>query len=454
MSIRTSHIASAIFAIALVAPTVASAAPSSTTNSAVHLLAASSGDLVPTRLSSVEPTQIAMDHAPVSISWALSGDQKLQATPKPFLRISRQYMVDASAAEVETGVNLPLTARGDIVRISPQDQASAPIDATQLQFTTHAGQRLSAAKASAVMASDRSLQRAGMPVKPGSLALKLNDSFGVGIAQITAKAASGHYLIQVYEPKSPLTLALSADHGTRLAGQSLQFTVSLIQSSSHAASANLAGASPKSAIGKPVTPINSIHPVIAAALSRVTGVLQAPDGWSTNVEFSPGPNGTYVATVTPPAQHAGQRGLWEIHAFASGQGGGLTLRRDASNAFALVLPTARFNGSLARPAARGSSHGLSMNIGLDVAAASRYAVSAVLYGHDASGQLRPAAYAQSANWLEPGQNRHIRLSFSSAAIAKSGLKGPFVLRNLTLEDQMQLGLLERRALAVRGLTAN
>lgn len=449
MSIKINPIASALLAIVLVAPTVASAAPSSTTNSAVHLLAAAPDDLVPTRLSSVEPTQIAMDHAPVSISWALSGDQKLQATPTPFQRVSRQYMVDASAAELETGVNLPLTARGDIVRISPQDQASAPIDATQLQFTTHAGQRLSAAKASAVMASDQSLQRAGMPVKSGSLALKLNDSFGVGITQMTAKAASGHYLIQVYEPESPLALTLSADHGTRLAGQSLQFTVSLIQSSSHAASAN-----PASAIGKPVTPINSIHPVIAAALSRVTGVLQAPDGWSTDVAFSPGPNGTYVATVTPPAQHAGQRGLWEIHTFASGQGGGLKLQRDASDAFALVLPTARFNGSLARPAIRGSNHDLSINVGVDVGAASRYAVSAVLYGHDASGQLRPAAYAQSANWLEPGQNRHIHLSFSSAAIAKSGLKGPFVLRNLTLEDQMQLGLLERRALAARGLTAN
>ncbi len=393
------------------------------------LAAPAAGDQTPTRLMSVERVHVAIDHAPVSISWALPASGKIDANPRPFRKLSRQYLVNATGAQLQRGVNLPITAVDDIVRISPLG-ASAAVDASSVRFVS-GGRQLSAAAASDVIASGRQMRRAGMPVQTGSTVLKLNDKVGAGTARIAAAGARGRYLIQVYEPKSPYALALAANRGTTLAGDTLRFKVDMAGSAAGVAHSR----------------------GVRARLTRVTGMLVAPDGWSENVRFTRAANGSYIASVMPPAAHAGKRGLWEIRAFARARSGGKLVLREATNAFAVTLPTARFSGSLVRFAPRAGQN-LRVDVDVDVAAASRYAVSAVLYGHDAKGNLRPAVYAQSAAWLQPGHDVPIRLAFQAAAITRSGLTGPFQLRNLKLEDQLQLGVLERRAIAARGLVAS
>lgn len=394
------------------------------------LLAPAVGDQVPAQLQAVERTHVKLDHAPAAISWAVPADKAINATPRPYQALSRQYLISASGAELQRGVALTLTAPGDIVRISPVGPASAAIRADAVQFAS-AGVHLDAATASSVIASGQQMARAGMPIQRGSSVFKLNTRVQPGTARITAAGARGDYLIQVFEPNSPYALQLAADRGTSLAGQSVRITVAFAR------------------------PANSTHMAAKAArgsLTHVSGVVSAPDGWSGNVDFSRGPGGTYVANFTPPAAHAGERGLWEIHAFARGVAGGRPVVREATNAFAVVIPTARFSGSLVALATH-AGQGLDVDVGIKVAAASRYAVSAVLYGRNASGQLKPAVYAQAAEWLQPGRNVPIRLAFSATALAKSGLKGPYQLRGLTLDDQQQLGVLERRAVAARGLSA-
>lgn len=384
----------------------------------------------PGALATAEHIQVPMDHAPVAVSWALPANRPIDASPKPFEQVSRQFLLNATGAELQRGVALPLTAAGDIVRISPVGASTAALDSSRVQFTA-GGHTLTAAQASEVLASGTQMRQAGMPIQRGSTVLKLAANVATGNAKVMAQGARGHYLIQVYEPKSPYALTLVAIHGTRLVGEPLQLAVNF---------------------ARPATNSPGTAAVPQAKLDRVTGVLEAPDGWSESVRFAPGANGGYVANVTPPAAHAGERGLWEIHAFANGSGGGKTVLREATNAFAVVLPTARFD-RLPITVAAHAGRAVNVDVRIDVAAASRYAVSGVLYGHARNGQLEPAVYAQSAAWLEPGRGVPIRLGFSATALAKSGLTGPYQLRDLSLEDQVQLGVLDRRAVAARDLVA-
>ena len=385
----------------------------------------------PDTLATAERIQVSMERAPVSVSWALPASKPINAAPTPYQRVSRQFLINASGAQLQRGVALPLTAAGDIVRISPLGKDSAAVDASHVQLVS-GGRTLAASQASQVLATGVQMQQAGMPIQSGSTVFKLADTVKAGAARVMAAGAKGNYLIQVYEPKSPFAMTLAADHATRLAGQPVQFTV---------------------AFAKPATQVIGVVRSPTASLDRVTGVIAAPDGWSENVRFARAANGSYVANVALPAAHAGERGLWEIHAFARGHGGGGAILREATNAFAVVLPTARLDAQAVR-VAPGAGRGVNVDVGIDVGAASRYAVSGVLYGHAANGQLAPAAYAQSAAWLQPGHDVPIRLAFSATALAKSGLAGPYQLRDVSLADQVQLGVLDRRGVAAEGLTAS
>ncbi|HOV58915.1 MAG TPA: DUF4785 family protein, partial [Rhodanobacteraceae bacterium] len=117
---------------------------------------------------------------------------------------------------------------------------------------------------------------------------------------------------------------------------------------------------------------------------------------------------------------------------------------DAKTAFAVAQPTARFDGALQRE----DGAALALRIGVEVAAASRYQVSGVVYGSAADGSLQPLAMAQSAAWLEPGQ-ASVRLQVDDASLRAGGLAAPFELRDLRLTNQADLSLIERRALGAR-----
>ncbi|MGB8716839.1 MAG: DUF4785 domain-containing protein [Rhodanobacteraceae bacterium] len=413
----------AFLAAGLLVPAMALAASASLPQGTMPLLKASVGDQVPERLISGEPATVDIDHAPVHVSWTLPAGQTLKSGPQPFKRVSRDFIVDASGAELERGVAVPLSGSGAMLRISPRDQGSAPLSAAQVHVT-YRGLRKNVASISSTVASGQLMARAGMPMQAGSVALRLDSSIAAGTIHVDAAGARGHYVVQVREPQSPFALTLAANHDTRLAGQPIEVRAQLEK------------------------PARS-----NASMDAISGVLEAPDGWSTDITFSPQPDHGYLASFTPPAGHAGQRGLWQVHVFASGHDGQRELLRDASNAFAAVRPTARLTGLMSRQPNR-PGQDLAFDFGIETAAPSRYAVSAVLYGHDRSGALKPAVYAQSADWLAPGKGQYIRLRFDTADVAASGLSAPFELRDLRLDDQVQLGLLERRQIAARGIAAH
>jgi hypothetical protein len=380
------------------------AAPSLGADTA-RLLARAPQDLVAARLT--QPSKRldvqTLDHAPVSLSWPLDSTQPLDSRPQVHAAQSREYWIDASESQIQNGIGLPLSAPGAIVRISPH-AGNVPIAASDVQIRV-AGRHLDNAKAIRAAADTDALRAAGMDAPQGSVALRLSDAVA-GKTQLAVPTARGAYLVHVYEPASTVVLGLAADRDSIAGGERVSFRATLQ----------------------------------GATLDRIGGLVSAPDGASQNVDFARQSDGSYVGSVTPDLAHAGGAGLWEIHAFGVGAGQN-AVPRDAKTAFAVGVPVARLDGSVARATARA---GVTLRIGVETTISSRYALSGVLYGTGADGQLHPVAMAQSAAWLAAGKG-NLELRYDAASLS---LRAPWEVRDLRLVNQADLSVQERRERAI------
>ncbi|MDC8015066.1 DUF4785 family protein [Tahibacter soli] len=380
----------------------------------LRLSAAGANDQVPRKLAAAPAKAAAeLDRKPAALSWALEADAKLDAVPVPFVRESREYWLDASEAELRAGVRLPTTANEALVRISPYGGNVSALDADGLVVRAANGRAYAGREATQSVADADALRTAGMDVPEGTVIAKLAPAVGSGEIELAAPAATGRYLVHVYEPASTQVFKLGAARDTIVAGESITIR------------ANFAGAAPK----------------------KASGVLSAPDGHTQNVDFRFAEDGSLVASIVPDPAHAGGPALWEVHAFAQGADGNRRVMRDARTAFAVTAPTARFNG---RVDASNGRAGVALKIGVETASASRYQASGVLYGRADDGEAKPAAYAQSAAWIEAGAGT-IVLTFDADALAAGKLTGPYELRDLRLVNQADMSVIERRekALVIR-----
>ncbi|MCQ4166482.1 DUF4785 domain-containing protein [Tahibacter harae] len=378
----------------------------------LRLAAAAADDQVVTRLVAADPgaAAAALERQPLSAAWALDPQQPLAARPEVFVQESREYWLDASEAELQRGVSLPTTAAAALIRISPHSNNSTKLGIDDLVVRSAAGE-FDGRAASQSLADTAALRAAGMDVSEGTVIVKLAPAVGQGRIELAAPAARGNYLIHVFEPASKNVLKLGAARDSVVAGDSLRISAKL-----------------DSARGE-----------------SAKGLLTAPDGHSQAFEFRQLRDGSWQADVVPDAAHANGPGLWEIHAFASGSSDGARVLRDAKTAVAVARPTARFSGAVENlMSARGT---VELGVGIEVAGASRYQLSGVLYGTGKDGLRRPAAYAQSAAWLEAGAQRLV-LKYDAQSLAAAGLSAPYELRDLRLGNQADQTTLERRAVAL------
>lgn len=400
---------------ALVAASAASAQGDANAT-ALHLLARGSNDLVPSQLRAPSAGKLVttdLDRVPVAVSWALDAGKALDANPAAFASGSREYWIDASQADLQRGIALALSAPGAVIRLSPHGgRSTAAIAANDVQIRV-AGRRLDNGIAIRNIAGDDELRAAGMDAPQGSVALRLSDTIGAGTLQLAVPTASGGYLVHVFEPASRVTLTLGAEHDSVIGGEAVRFRASVVG---------------------------------ASGLARIGGLVNSPDGSSQPIAFTRQGDGTYLATVVPDVSHAGGRGLWDVHAFAV-VAGAVALPRDATSAFSVSVPVARLDGTIERSIDAGGSRDIAVKLGVESVAASRYQVSAVLYGTDGAGQLKPAVIAQSAAWLASGHGQ-IELRYDAERLAEAGLSAPYELRDLRLVNQADMSLLERRERAV------
>lgn len=375
-----------------------------------RLLPASASDLVPTRLSAASKALNAnpnLDHAPVSLSWAIDADTPLDARPQVHVQESRAYWVDTEADQLQAGLALRTSAPGAVIRISPHAGNAQRIDASNLSIRSN-GRLAVGAEAVQNLADEDALRAAGMDAPAGSIAFRLADNIPAGQIELIVPSANGRYLVHVFEPASKAVLNLTTDRDTTIAGENVR-----VHASSQA----------------------------GATIERLSGLLSAPDGFSQAFEFQRQADGSFLANVRPDRRHAGGFGLWEVHAFGEMNDGRLAVAREAHTALAVSVASARLDGSLVRLPGKGE--GLDVRVGVEVASPSRYQLAGVLYGTRADGSTAPVAVAHSARWLERG-NASIDLEFDAAALGASGIHAPYQLRDLRLINQADMSLVERR----------
>ena len=366
---------------------------------AQRLLATTTGDQVPTRLSTQPAPKGVIERKPVSFAWALDPTAAL-TPPAPLAASSREYWQTVDAATLANGVDLPMTTAGALIRISPA-QGAAPLQADALSVS--AGRR---AVAIAQLADAQSLQQAGMPVSNGTQVLRLGAGSGAGHAQLRAANAHGNYVVHVFEPTSDVTLDAQANRNAVLAGQAMRVGIS----ASRAAQA---------------------LPV------QVQALLVAPDGSNTPVKVQRAADGSLEAVFTPELRNNRVAGLWELQVF--GMVGDTP--RDVRTAFAVSQPTAKFVGSANQTA------DLHVSVPVQAGSAGRYEARGTLYATASDGQLRAVSEAHAAAWMQPGQHT-LQLPFSKAHLP-SGYGAPYELRQLELHDQSRMAPLEIRAHAAR-----
>lgn len=391
----------------LLAASAAQAAPAS-----MALLAARATDQVPARLQATAPARMStatLDHTPATMSWAVDPAAPLDARPTPFVQSSREYWVDASADQLQRGLRLTTSADGAVIRLSPHAGNRGSIDPATLSFRID-GKLVTSTDAIRSVADEDALRAAGMAVPAGSVVFKMADGVGHGAFELIVAGASGAYLVHVFEPSSPIVLTLRADRDTVIAGESLVIRAAIEG---------------------------------GARLDRLNGLLSAPDGHVQDLRFERRVDGSFETRVQPDPAHAGGFGLWEIHAFGNALSGRIDIARDARDAFAVSVATARLDGSMERIANPGKDSGVQLRIGIESAVASRYQLAGVLYGTRTDGRLAPVAMAHSASWIAAG-NGTIDLRFEAGALQQAGVGAPYELRDLRLINQADMSLLERR----------
>ena len=378
------------------------------------LLPAGASDQVPVRLESAKAAVAKPDieRAPVQFAWALDQNSVItKATP--FVAESREFWRTVDADALHAGVPLVATAPGVVVRLSPAGGASQKSLHPSQVHVRRNGKTLSANEAFANMADAAELKAAGLDFPSNTIAFTLREDLGAGQFAITMPEASGTYLMHVFEPNSTEVFALNTDKSNVLGGGELAVTARYT-----------------SGLGK--------------QLGEVSGTIAAPNGRMFDLDFALQRDGSWKATTQIDAQAGMGPGLWEVHTIAASADG--QVQRDARTAFHAAPATAKFTGGVTLDAPREGA--VRMNFDVQVSAASRYNVGAMLYGTDDTGTLLPLAMAQSAAWLEAG-TRAIEVRFDAALIEGSGLRAPFEVRGLTLTNQGNLAVMEERERALR-----
>jgi hypothetical protein len=378
------------------------------------LLPASASDQVPTRLETAKAAVAKPDteRAPVQFAWALDQNSAI-AKQTPFVAESREYWRTVGADELRAGVPLFATAPGAVLRLSPvAGSTQKSLSPTQVHVR-HNGKLLDAHQAFANTANAAELKAAGLDFPSNTIAVTLREDLGAGAFAIAMPDASGDFLMHVFEPNSTEVFALNTDRSNVLSGGELEVTARYA-----------------SGLGK--------------QLGEVSGTIAAPNGRLFDLEFALQRDGSWKASTRIDAQAGMGQGLWEVHTIGASADG--LVQRDARTAFNAAPATAKFSGGVALDAPRAGA--VTLGFDVHVSAASRYNVSAMLYGTDDTGTLLPMAIAQSAAWLEAGA-RSIDVRFDAALIESSGLRAPFEVRGLTLTNQGNLGVMEERERALR-----
>lgn len=399
-----------LLAISLITNMAAIAAP-------MQLSAPQAGDLVTTQLApvdSVTPLQNTRQET-VQFSWAIGNNIDIETPHKSHLGESRGYWMLVSDIELTKGVDIYTTAPGSIVKVSPQS-GSIPIDPVDMELRGKSGTSYHGNEAMDLIVGNDQLESSGAPFPRGTSVFRIAAKRGQGHFTLHAPnltpTGQQRYHIYVEETNSDVILQIQADNNAYLYGQALNVSSSLKNSQK------------------------------SLPIQNMKGFIRSPDGVVTPISFKRENEGVF--SVSKPLDQPGAitPGLWEVHTQVQGMLNGTPVRRNVKTAFSYIMPQARLTGELNLETPAGGD--LSATLSVDVQSASRYELKATLYGTDANGKQQAFMVANTASWLNPGENT-LQLVFDSKLLKQSNLSPPYEVRDLRLMDQSRMGVLHRQA---------
>ncbi len=382
----------------------------------IEWMPGSESDLVAGRLVSETAAIPASQHAesaPLSYTWAAGERSATEPAAQGVVVESRQYWVDVSARSLDTGVKLPISAPGAVVRISALDSGTRlQLDPGHLELSIN-GQSLD--RSALEMSTGTEMRQEGMQVPQDSLAFRLPGDSEAGTLhlQMATGADEVPMVIHVHEPESPWVARMSTTRSTFLSDQSIEFDVLLDD-------------------GDRVFEVD-----------QVRAMLVSPDA-DQMMDLSRQTNGKVLEGVVPVSAISAAPGLHEVHAYVEHNIGGATVKRDLKLAIGVAPASGRFSGDIDMLPALG----LSLDLGVEVAIEGRYQVNAEIFGTNAEGEMEAMAFTQSAAVLEAGKNS-IGIEIDAQMLLDSGLSAPFEVRHLQLLDQGRMFVLEHRDQALR-----
>jgi len=357
-----------------------------------RLLPATASDLAPADIvASPQPSRAPVG-GPVRFTWPIDQAADDLIAGAPHRAESTSHALTVTRAALRRGVAVPVSQTEALIKVSPR----APAD---LEVVDPRGR---------VLRPGDGLRSVG--ADPG--AFVLDRAPGTYIVRGTA---DGDVHLDVRERGSDIVLAVQAAADVVFVGDVVRVQARLI------------------------------HDGRILAGARVSGRLLDPAGRERGALVR-GPGGQlHRALPTRPEEHTAGA-LWTVEVTADATVDGVPVRRTVTTAVAVSVPTARYTGAAEVEAA----DGVRVDLELDVASPGRYAATAVLYGTNREGASQPISVAQSADELTPGRGR-LTLEFDAAAIAASGMRAPFELRDLRLADQGRMAVLHRQARGLPGL---
>jgi hypothetical protein len=310
---------------------------------------------------------------------------------------SRQFWMDVDASMLSKGVEIPLTSSEAVIRISPLpgNNHQKAVQSGQLILSQH-DQSLTPE----VFVTGEQLKATGMPASDQTVAFKVATLPGKLNLKMAGLPSTGGYAIHVLEPNSEQVMTLKTTQQAFASGQEVVIKAGLLSQQKHQA-------------------------------MQVNGYLTQPDGQRVaGLKFHADQDGQYQAVVSGLTGQSLAKGLWEVHTVSEAMVDGQKVLRDVSTAFAINLPSARFNGEL-------SMDQQLIRLGVDNAMPARYGISGVLTGVNKQGEQQPIALMMSAQWLEAGQT-NLAFEWPAELVAASGLQAPFTVEQLALKNQSLL----------------
>lgn len=345
----------------------------------------------------------------VSYSFAIDDIQKIDFSQKQAHVQSRQFKLDVTGAQLKRGVRFNTSAKGALVRISAFDGKSA-VEPENLTLKTRSGQ-FKATKAFDTLVNSNAMRKTGMGFQEGTTGFKLSDKVGMG--QFTLKADKGvnvgsQYRINVFEKNSDTELYLTANKNHYLADETLT-------------------------VNAKVFDLGNIQKI-----NDIKAQLVSPEGKRFDVQLQRSKEGYRLSkSLDMPAQTI-PGALWELHTQTKVMVNGTLIQRNGQLPFAFAEKTAKLSASATM---FGQKQSPKASVPISVKTDGRYEVRAILYGTDASGNLKPAMMTHSAANLAAGEGAII-IDFDSNILQKSGLSAPFEVRNVELRDQSKMALID------------